>query len=72
MVSTRDEGNSEVGDVVPGDVVDESGGKGVKVSLLPGERARANLALLYGGTGRTFRPWAVTGPAERRAAFSEG
>jgi hypothetical protein len=72
MGATRDEGNGEVGDVAPDDVEGESGGKAVKVSLLPGEQARANLALLYGGTGRTFQPWTVTGPAERHATFSEG
>jgi hypothetical protein len=33
----------------------------------PHERARANLALLYGGTGRTFEPRAVLGPAPRRS-----
>ncbi len=64
MVAMRDEGNGEVRKFVPGDVEDESQHKGVKTSLLPGERARANLALLYGGMGRTFQPWAVTGLAE--------
>jgi len=70
VVATRDEGNSEIGDFVR--VGDESEGKGVKVALLPGERARTNLTLLYGGMGRTFQPWAVTGPAERRAGVSGG
>ena len=71
MVAIRDEGNTDASDIVRGEVGDESGGKGVTVALLPGERARTNLALLYGGTGRTFQPWTVTSPAARRGAFSE-
>ena len=72
MVAMRDECNSEVGNVVRGDVEEGSGSNAVKISLMPGERARVNLAFLYSGPGRTFQPWAVTGAAERRAAFSEG
>jgi len=69
-MATRDVGNSEIRDNVR--VGDESEGKGVKVAFLPGERARTNLALLYGGMGRTFQPWAVTGLVERRAGVSGG
>jgi hypothetical protein len=72
VVATRDDGNSEVGDDVQGEVGDESGAKREKVALVPGERARTNLALLYGGPGRTFQLWAVTGPAERRTRGSGG
>ena len=72
MVASGDEGNSEIGDNVRGEVGDENRGKGVKVALWPGERAKTNLALLYGGPGRTFRPWTMTGPAERCAGVSGG
>jgi hypothetical protein len=39
---------------------------GAKIALAPSERARTNLALLYGGTGRTFRPHAVIGLASKQ------
>jgi hypothetical protein len=69
-MAMRDEGKSEIGDDVRGEVGDESRGEETKIVFLPGERARTNLALLYGGSGRTFQPWAVTGPTERHTGVS--
>jgi hypothetical protein len=72
VVAMRDECDTEIGDVMRTEDRDEIQGAGMKVAHWPSERARKNLDLLYGGTGRTFQSWAVIGPTERHIGFSRG
>jgi hypothetical protein len=49
---------------------DEQRASAVRAALMPSERARLNLVLLYGGTGRADTPSMLLGPIIRARGCS--
>jgi hypothetical protein len=66
---TRDEGDIGIDTVPPAEAGDAS--ECATVLMVPGDRARTNLALLYGGTGRAPMPRVLIAPSDRLRAAAE-
>ena len=63
---TGDGGDLGMGAVLPAAVGD--GGESATGSMVPGDRARTNLALLYGGTGPASMPRDLIAPSDQLRA----